>query len=214
MCETMITLIRHGETAWNLEGRWQGHADVPLSDRGRMQARLLAARLEAEEYQADHLYTSDLQRAWETALLIAPALKLPLQPLPAMREVHIGAWSGLTTPELTERFGDDFLLVVQQGGKRGEHGESDHEFSARVGAALVALAEKHRGERLIVVSHGAAIRVAVEYLTGPVDFQPEHIRNTSLTTLVFDGTAWHVRTLNDHHHLDDSATGASTRGSL
>ncbi len=205
MRETMITLIRHGETAWNLEGRWQGHADVPLSDRGRIQARLLAVRLEAEGRQVDHLYASDLQRAWETALLIAPALKVPVQPLPAMREVHIGAWSGLTTPEIKERFGEDFWLAVQQGGKRGEHGESDHEFTTRIGSALVALAEKHRGERLVVVSHGAAIRIAVEHLTGPVDFQPEHIRNTSLTTLVFDGTAWQLCALNDHNHLNDLA---------
>jgi broad specificity phosphatase PhoE len=200
----MITLVRHGETAWNMEGRWQGQADVLLSDRGRTQARLLAARLVAEGLKADHLYASDLQRAWETALLIAPALRLPVQPLPALREVHVGAWSGLTEAEVQARYGEHFLVDVQRGGKRGDHGESDHEFNTRIVPALRALAEKHAGERLIVVTHGAVIRVAVEQLIASARGQHVFIRNTSLTTLSFDGHGWHLYRLNDDDHLPDA----------
>lgn len=198
--KTFITLIRHGETTWNSDGRWQGQADVPLSPVGYRQAEQLARRLLDEGTRWDHLYASDLQRAWQTAAVLGGALDLPFHPLPALREVHLGVWSGLTTDEITTRYADQFAAVAQ-GGKRGEHGESDAEFRARVSAGLLLLVEKHPEQHLAVVTHGGTIRATVDHLIGGPHVPAERIANTSLSTIAYDGTRWHLLRFNDHRHL-------------
>src|SRR5262245_53202123 len=100
---TVFYIIRHGETDWNLSGRWQGHADVPLNALGRAQAQRLAERLRREDTRLDSIYSSDLLRAWETALIIGDALGVAPRPLPALREIDVGAWSGLTRAEVLMR---------------------------------------------------------------------------------------------------------------
>src|SRR4051812_42061109 len=107
---TTFYLIRHGETDWNVGGRWQGHTDVPLNEAGRAQARRLAERLRAGGGRFDAIYSSDLERAWETAQIVGGALGCPLRPIVELREIDVGAWAGLTraevvarTPELIER---------------------------------------------------------------------------------------------------------------
>ncbi|GAC1534979.1 MAG: histidine phosphatase family protein [Herpetosiphon sp.] len=199
--ELRITLIRHGETPWNASGRWQGHADVPLSARGVEQAHQLAARLQADRARFDLLYASDLQRASATASVLAAALGLQVQPLPGLREVHLGIWSGLTTTEIQSRYAVQWD-AVPLGGRRGEHGESDAMFDARVTAALQHLARTHPGQRIAVVTHGGTIKCALRNLIGPVSFPEDFIRNTSLTTLSTDGEHWRLLTFNDYRHLD------------
>jgi len=97
-----LILARHGETAWNAEGRYQGQADVPLNETGRRQAAALAQRLAAEGVHA--IYASDLQRAWETATTIAEPHGLPVRPEPRLREIDFGAWDGLTYSEIGQRY--------------------------------------------------------------------------------------------------------------
>src|SRR5688572_30474192 len=101
---TTILLIRHGETEWNRNGRWQGHADIPLSQAGREQAQALAQRLVSEGAFFDHLYASDLCRAFETAQVVGRALNIPVHPFSPLREINVGSWSGLTRAEIIERF--------------------------------------------------------------------------------------------------------------
>src|SRR5262245_42161594 len=100
---TIFYLIRHGETDWNQSGRWQGHADVPLNALGRAQAQRLAERLRRERDPLDAIYSSDLLRAWETAQALAAAVGHAPQPLPALREIDVGSWSGLTRVEVMAR---------------------------------------------------------------------------------------------------------------
>ena len=104
---TIVHLARHGESDWKVDRRWQGHADRPLTERGREQARALAERLADVDLQA--IYASDLRRAWETAEAVAALRELDVVRLPELREVDVGSWSGFTRDECAERFPDAFL---------------------------------------------------------------------------------------------------------
>jgi broad specificity phosphatase PhoE len=155
MPPTTILLARHGETDWNAVGRWQGHTDRPLSERGRQQAAELAERLANAEIDA--VYSSDLLRAVKTAEPVAKRLGLPLQTLPELREVDVGTWAGLTRDEVAERFPDGFRRWREwQAG--WEDGETYDEMGERVVEAILMLAGEHEGGRVLVVSHGGAIR--------------------------------------------------------
>ena len=160
---TTILLARHGETDWNREGRFQGHADPPLNDTGRAQAVELSVALMADELAA--VYSSPLRRALETAEVVAASHGLePLQ-LEALREIDVGSWQGLTRAELEERVPDQFArwLDYDQG---WEDGESYDEMGSRVISALLELAAAHEGERILAVSHGGPVRAAYALAEG------------------------------------------------
>jgi broad specificity phosphatase PhoE len=155
MAPTTILLARHGETDWNAVGRWQGHTDRALTERGRRQAAELAERL--ANAKIDAVYSSDLLRAVETAEPVAKRLGLPLQTLPELREVDVGTWAGLTRDEVAERFPDGFRRWSEwQTG--WEDGETYDQMGERVVGAILRLAGEHQGGRILVVSHGGAIR--------------------------------------------------------
>lgn len=196
---TTIFLIRHGETDWNRSGRWQGHADIPLSQVGREQARALAQRLLGEGAFFDHLYASDLCRAFETAQLVGQALNIPVQPFPALREIHVGSWSGLTKAEIIERFPGAFSDFFHS-----HDGESLDVFDRRVGEGVLELARRHPGERLALVTHGGTIRGILRYLytqQGSGEPPSVHLGNTSITEIYFDGVGWQLVRQNDLAHL-------------
>jgi probable phosphoglycerate mutase len=109
-----IYLIRHGETEWNLAGRWQGHADVPLNELGARQAQLVGRRLAREGARFDAIYSSDLARAFQTAWEIGAAVKVPVQLLPPLREIDLGAWSGRTYDEIKQLFPEEVAQVEDQ----------------------------------------------------------------------------------------------------
>jgi broad specificity phosphatase PhoE len=151
----MLLLARHGETDWNRDRRWQGHADRPLTARGRAQAADLAARL--ADLPLDAVYASDLRRARDTAEPVATAHGIELVQLPELREVNVGSWQGLTREEAEARFPAGFQRW-REGGTGWESGESYGEMSARVLAAVKRIANEHRGGRVLVVTHGGPIR--------------------------------------------------------
>lgn len=152
---TTILLARHGESDWNRDGRWQGHADRPLTDRGREQARELAERLAATELDA--VYSSDLVRARETAAIVAEPHRLTVQELPALREVDVGSWSGLTRAEAEERFPDAYRRWTH-GVEGWDDGETYEQLGERVVSAVLEMAERHAGDRVLLVAHGGSIR--------------------------------------------------------
>jgi broad specificity phosphatase PhoE len=173
---TTVYLARHGESDWNVERRWQGHADRPLTDRGREQAQALAARLAGVELDA--IYASDLRRAWETAEAVAAPRGLEVVRRPELREVDVGSWSGFTRDECADRFPDAFLRW-QEGGSGWEDGESYEDMGVRIVTAVQRLAAEHPGGSILVVSHGGPIRavhahalgvdIATHRRTGPVE---------------------------------------------
>jgi len=167
---TELLLVRHAETEWNREGRWQGHADPPLNEAGRAQAQALAEVLTGEE--VDAIYTSDLRRAAETAEILAGALGRPVTPDPGLREIDVGSWSGLTRAEVAERYP----------GWETHDGESREELEARVVAAVRRIAQRHPNGRVVIVTHGGSIRSLQRHVYGdPKDV----IQNCGLQRLDF-----------------------------
>jgi broad specificity phosphatase PhoE len=160
---TTILLARHGETDWNREGRFQGHADPPLNDKGHAQAAELSATLAREEVVA--VYSSPLRRAMETAEVIAAAHGLEPIAVAALREVDVGSWEGLTRSEVEQRFPDQYARWLE-GGQGWEDGETYEQMGKRVVAALLELAASHNGERILAVTHGGPIRAAFAFADG------------------------------------------------
>ncbi|MDX6491616.1 MAG: hypothetical protein QOD43_1861 [Gaiellaceae bacterium] len=160
---TTILLARHGETDWNRENRFQGHADPPLNEAGRAQAAELAAALVAEPLAA--VYSSPLLRAFETAQILAAPHGLEPVPVDDLREVHVGSWQGLTRAEIEHRLPEQFArwLNYEQG---WEDGESYEEMSRRVITALLELAAAHEGKQILAVSHGGPVRAAYALADG------------------------------------------------
>src|SRR5918999_3118854 len=125
---TTILLARHGETDWNRESRFQGHADPPLNELGRQQARELAGSLTDSGVAA--VYASPLARARETAEIVAEVLGLPVETRMALREVDVGSWQGLTREEVETRYPDDFRRWLDAG-EGWDDGESYDELGRR-----------------------------------------------------------------------------------
>jgi broad specificity phosphatase PhoE len=152
---TTIFLARHGESDWNVEKRFQGHSDRPLTERGREQAHALADLVGSEKIDA--VYTSPLSRARETAEIVAARAGLEAVALPELREVDTGSWSGLSRADVEARFPDGFARW-RSGGSGWEDGESYEEMAERVIGALRRIAEDHPDGRVLVISHGGPIR--------------------------------------------------------
>jgi broad specificity phosphatase PhoE len=152
---TTILLARHGESDWNHDRRWQGHADRPLTKRGEEQARALATRL--ADIRLDGIYASDLLRALMTAEAVARPRGLHVQLVAALREVDVGSWSGLTREDARVRFPKDFARWLE-GGQGWHDGESYEAMSERVLAALERIVVEHPDGRVLVVAHGGPIR--------------------------------------------------------
>jgi len=209
MSSVRLLLVRHGETEWNQENRWQGQADVPLSEAGRGQARRLAQRLLAEGRQLRAIYTSDLMRASHTAEILGETLRVTPTRDAAWREMHIGAWSGLTTAEVIARHATEWeRLRAGEDLPRGG-GETFAQFQGRIVQAVQCLVEKHLGEHIAIVTHGGAVRALLLHCRGlPISQfrQIDKIGNTGLSEVTFfvDGQTV-IHSVNDIGHLDESA---------
>jgi broad specificity phosphatase PhoE len=160
---TLIVLARHGETDWNRENRFQGHADPPLNENGRAQARDLAERLAPEPLAA--VYSSPLRRAFQTAEIVAGQRGQPVRSEDGLREVDLGSWSGLTRLEVEARFPDGYRRWLEYG-HGWTDGESYDELGERVVETLASIAGAHDGVAALVVTHGGPIRSAVARASG------------------------------------------------
>jgi uncharacterized phosphatase len=158
---TTIVLVRHGETDWNLERRFQGHADQPLNASGREQARMLADMLRPERLSA--IYTSPLCRASETATIVAERLGLEPRELDALREIDVGDWEGMTVDEVRARYPERLDAAWRSG---WPNGETHDQLSARVVPALLDLARRHEGQRILGVTHAGPIRAVLSAAAG------------------------------------------------
>lgn len=142
---TTILLTRHGETDWNRDRRFQGHADTPLNAAGQAQARRLAAALTGDKLDA--LYSSDLRRAHETAEIVGELLRLPVTVDPDLREIDVGSWSGLKYEQIGERVWD---------------GETYEAHAERILRAVGRIVERHPEGLVAVISHGGSVRRVYE----------------------------------------------------
>ncbi len=203
-----LLLVRHGETDWNAEGRYQGQSDVPLSAIGQQQAMALARRLAREEIHA--LYASDLQRAWQTAEVIAAPHGLPVRPEPRLREIDFGAWEGLTFDEIRQRHPQalaaweaDPLGVAPPGG------ESLAQVVARVGQVLDDIARSCQDRTVLFVAHGGLLQVLLCLALGlaPRARWQFRLDPGSLSELSLYAEGAVLIRLNDTHHLEVADDG-------
>ncbi len=161
---TAILLVRHGETDWNRESRFQGHADPPLNERGREQARVLADGLAGESIAS--VYTSPLRRAFETAQVIAARLGSDLRVLEGLREIDVGSWTGLTRTDIERRFPEAFARWLTLDGHGWDDGETYEQLTSRVVSAVREIAAANPGRQVVVVTHGGAIRSLIAHAAG------------------------------------------------
>ena len=153
---TELLLIRHGETDFNREGRFQGQIDVPLNAHGRRQAERLAAQLAHE--RIDALHCSDLLRTRQTAAPAALALGLPALADARLREQHFGILEGLTYAEARERYAEPLARWARYDAHYAlPGGESAHDFHARALDAIRDIAARHAGRRVALVTHGGVL---------------------------------------------------------
>lgn len=150
-----LTLVRHGETEWNAQRRYQGHADVPLSAIGLRQAELVAERLAGEKFDA--IYASDLKRASQTASHISEKVGLPFLAEPRLREMSFGVLEGLRWEEAEEKFPEMLKAWLDDYNHPPEGGESMDIFLARIAAFREDLLARHTSQNILLVAHGGTL---------------------------------------------------------
>lgn len=172
---TQFCLIRHGQTDWNLEGRYQGQSDVSLNATGLAQARALAQRLAGEHFDA--LYSSDLARARETAQAIAELQKLPVHFDVRLREINQGEWEGVLVETIRAHYTELWQQRKEDPARlRAPGGETVGEVMARVTAATTEIATQYPNGRVLLVSHGLALATLLCQVRGvPVGLAYEQI---------------------------------------
>lgn len=153
---TEIWLVRHGQTDWNLERRFQGQTDIPLNLKGLQQAELLACKLNQETFDA--IYSSDLQRASQTAECVARTLKMPVLYDSRLREICQGEWEGMSLDEVIGRYKVDPTAENRDPvHSRAPGGESVAEVAARMSEAANSIACGHPRGKVLIVSHGVSV---------------------------------------------------------
>jgi probable phosphoglycerate mutase len=204
---TQVLFIRHGETDWNRVKRIQGHIDIPLAESGVAQAQQLAQRL-AREAQAgarlDAIYSSDLQRAQQTAQPAASALGLPLRLTTGLRERSYGVFQGHDSREIEARFPDAYAVwQTRDPGFAPEGGESSRAFYHRVVHAVESIVADHPDARIACVAHGGVLDCVYRFANGLSLEVPRNyaLLNTSINTVEFDGGRARVLAWADVDHL-------------
>jgi probable phosphoglycerate mutase len=208
MTTARVLLIRHGQTDWNSDGRWQGQLDIPLNDEGIAQAEALAAHLDGRAIGAVH--TSDLQRAYRTAEIVAEKLGVLLVADSRWREMNLGVFQGLTSEQIAEQYPDDHAgmrrdylnYVIPQGESRRMMQERSQ---AALDAMLTGLMEDDEGGEIAVFSHGGTIKALLIRLF-PDDevIRNTSIPNTSITTIEYmPETGWRLLHMGETPHLSD-----------
>lgn len=202
---TEIVVVRHGETEWNAEKRIQGHLDIDLNDVGRQQAVAVAERLSGES-NISAIYSSDLKRALETAQTIASRCGgLEVIQDPNLRERHLGDLQGLVYSE-APKIKTKAYESLQSHGRDVEipgGGESLNQLYERCTASLQTIASKHRGERVVVVTHGGVIRALHQRASPGNRRRAGRILNVSVNVFhLSDPEKWDIKVWGDVGHLN------------
>lgn len=202
---TRVLLIRHGETSWNRGCRWQGQADIALSEEGFAQALRLAAHLKSEGTPIRVVYSSDLRRALDTAREIATALGAQLVADAAWREIELGRWTGLRRDEVRERYAEEWRRIAAGEDLPRGGGETFAAFSSRIAAALEQLRLRHEGDSVAVITHGGAIRATLLAALGLPWIrlgEVEAVPNTAINELWTNADGWVIARRNHVAHLE------------
>eukprot|EP01018_Ginkgo_biloba_P036270 Gb_37340 [translate_table: standard] len=207
---TEIIFVRHGETTWNASGILQGQSESELTDLGKKQAIAVADRL-AKETGITAVYSSDLIRAVDTAKIIAQKCGLQVQLSPAWRERHLGKLQGLSRHEASSKEPEAYRAFASP--KKDQlipgGGESLNQLYVRSRSALDEIANNHKGQKVVVVTHGGVLRALWKFAGGKSS--PGKVLNASINVFQrSENDSWVVHTWCDTTHLD--GVGVLTSG--
>jgi len=221
---TRILAVRHGETAWNVDTRIQGHLDIPLNDTGRWQAERLGQALAARQQVGDAIaaiYTSDLLRAHETARAIHLATGAPLTVHTGLRERGFGVFEGLTFEEIAAQWPEDsehwrrrtldWYPPPKDKDQLSTRGESLLQVRERIANTLVELAMRHVGEQIVLVAHGGVMDQLYRLATGQ-DLQAPRtwsLANTAVNRLLWTPQGMSLIGWADTTHLEQGSLDES-----
>ena len=196
-----LMLVRHGQTEWNVQRRFQGQSDVPLSDLGKRQADLIAERL--ANIQIDAVYASDLNRAWETARIIVNKKTLELLSEPRLRELKFGVLEGLTFEEAEARHPEMIAAWLDDFNNTPQGGETITAFNTRIVTLLDDLIVKHKEQTVLLVGHGGSLSEILRVVLGLSREKRWYLEmeNASLTEVSIDDGYVALKRLNDTCHL-------------
>lgn len=197
-----IYLVRHGESEWNILSKVQGQSNTNLTNAGREQAQKAAQRLMEEEI--DIIFSSDLNRAFDTARIIGKVLGLEVNTFEELREMRFGVWEGLTTQEIIDKYSNEHVIWMTE----------PHKLNLPDAESLVALQERllkianilikeNKDKNIIIVSHGASIKALILGLLGiDISFYNKlTISNTSISIIEYRNYSPVLKVLNDTNHL-------------
>jgi probable phosphoglycerate mutase len=202
---TRLCFVRHGETEWNAGRRIQGQIDIPLSALGHAQARATGNALSDEGFAA--IYSSDLERARQTAEATAHLAHLPLQLTPGLRERHYGVFQGLTHEEAAQRHPADYARHHARDPRFAPAGgESLLDLAARLHETIDAIVRRHAGEAVALFTHGGVLDILHRQATGqslttPRDFA---IPNCGINWILAANGCWTLLTWAERDHLTAS----------
>ncbi len=198
-----IIFVRHGQTVWNIEHRYQGHSDTDLSEVGIRQAEQVADRLAGEAIAA--VYSSDLRRASDTGSMVAERHGLEVRTDPRLRECEFGEWEGLTVAQIRERYAEIYRRYqVDSVNQRAPRGERLESLVERTGEAIEEIARRHPDDTVVIAGHGGTVHAAICHMlrASLYTFRKIRIDNCSVTTFSLDRDGcWLLETMNDTCHL-------------
>ena len=199
-----LLLVRHGETAWNATGRFQGQMDIDLNVVGQRQALALAERLASEEIHA--VYASDLRRAYDTALAIAARHPVAVHAEPRLRQMDYGSWQGLTDAQMQEQDPEGFAdWNADQVNRSPPGGESLSQVANRLTSLLDEVRAQYAHQTVVLVSHGGTVRLVLCLLLGhPLSAHWQfEVDNTAIAEIELQDRGPVLIRWNDTHHLTD-----------
>jgi probable phosphoglycerate mutase len=199
---TVVFVVRHGETEWNLTGRQQGHLDSPLTKRGIQQAHALAQELVGRGIE--RIFSSDSGRAFTTADIIRARLGLPVRIDARLRERHLGTLQGLTKAEWRQRYPEEWRAF-----NSGDPdycfpgGESARQRYERTVGCVGLLAAKHSGHTILIVSHGGVLNGLFHKAIGIPLSNPRRFSlfNAAINSFTVCGASWWLDTWGETSHL-------------
>jgi broad specificity phosphatase PhoE len=206
-----VLLIRHGQTEWNAQRRWQGKThDVTLNDEGRVEARALGEHLKT--YDVAAIYSSDQLRSWETATIVGEILGITPKAEIRMREVNAGVFEGRTWPEVETHYPEHAVFYRENMSKmdyRFPEGETWLEVQERAHAAFQDITTSENGPVVALFSHGGTLRRLISRLFPDTMTKDYALHNTSITTIERSGDSWTLTSIGITPHLPKSPADAA-----
>ena len=201
---TKVVLVRHGETDWNKNSRYQGVMDIELNKKGKNQAKKLYERLKDEEF--DRIYSSTLKRAYQTIAEIADYQKKEVITIADLMEIDFGQWEGLTFSEIEDKYPD----LAKKWAKdptccKPPEGEHIKEVETRVGKTIDKIVDENDDNKILIATHGGIVRIMMAYLLDlPLSriFSIE-VDNVSVSRIKFYKHYPVVKLLNSTYHLNN-----------